>query len=168
MIGCVTMESGGSCGPGFGFDQPWEVILRRLSKLWRLSVIILLACGPALPWGPARALAQDASAQGYATLRSAELAAMLAAKDFLLINVHIPYEGEIEQTDAFIAFDKIGQAAKSLPGDKNSRIVLYCLSGRMSEIAAGELARLGYKRVSHLAGGMRDWQAAGFRIVEKK
>lgn len=142
--------------------------MRRFSKLWLFPVVVLLAFGSALPWGPARALAQDAGDEGYVTLRSAELAAMLAAKDFLLINVHVPYEGEIEQTDAFIAFDKIGQAAGSLPGDKNARIVLYCLSGRMSEIAAGELARLGYRRVSHLAGGMRDWQAAGFRIIEKK
>lgn len=142
--------------------------MRRFSKLWLLPVIVLLVCGPALPWGPVRALAQDAGEQGYATLRSAELAAMLAAKDFLLINVHVPYEGEIEQTDAFIAFDKIGQAAGALPGDKNARIVLYCLSGRMSDIAARELARLGYKRVSHLAGGMRDWQASGFRLIEKK
>lgn len=142
--------------------------MRRFSKLWLLPVIVLLACGSTLPWAPVRALAQEAGEPGYATLRSAELAAMLAAKDFLLINVHVPYEGEIEQTDAFIAFDTIGQTAGSLPGDKNARIVLYCLSGRMSEIAARELTRLGYERVSHLAGGMRDWQATGFRIIEKK
>jgi rhodanese-related sulfurtransferase len=145
-----------------------EVILNPFSKPRLLPVIVLLACGLALPWAPVRAFAQDASEQGYVTLRSAELATMLAAKDFLLVNVHVPYEGEIEQTDAFIAFDKIGETATALPDDKNARIVLYCLSGRMSEIAANELARLGYRRVSHLAGGMRDWQATGFRVIEKK
>lgn len=144
------------------------MILRRVSKLPLLAVFVLLALILALSWLPGRVSAQASGEPEFGTLHSAELAAMLAKKDFLLINVHVPYEGEIEQTDAFIAYDKIGQIPSALPDDRNARIVLYCLSGRMSEIAANELARLGYKQVSHLAGGMRDWRARGFQIIEKK
>jgi hypothetical protein len=40
------------------------------------------------------------------TITSDQLAEKLARKEFFFVNVHIPYEGEIEQTDAFIQFDK--------------------------------------------------------------
>ncbi len=35
----------------------------------------------------------------------------------------------------------------------------------MSEIAATELARLGYSNVSHLAGGTLAWEKAGHRLL---
>lgn len=104
---------------------------------------------------------------GFATLTSAELASMLPDEDFFLVNVHIPYEGEIEGTDAFIAFDEIGANLDRLPPDQAARIVLYCRSGRMSETAATELSRLGYGNVAHLGGGMIDWKANGHRVIEK-
>lgn len=92
---------------------------------------------------------------------------MLQFKDFFLVNVHVPYEGEIDATDAFIAFDRIAENLDKLPPDKGAKIVLYCRSGRMSEIAATELSRLGYTQVSHLSGGMIGWKASGFAILAK-
>lgn len=103
----------------------------------------------------------------FTTLTSAQLAKMLPRKDFYLVNVHTPYEGEIKNTDAFIIYDKIAANLDTLPRDKNDKIVLYCRSGGMSEIAARELTRLGYSRVSHLSGGMIDWKRSGYEIVEK-
>jgi rhodanese-related sulfurtransferase len=108
----------------------------------------------------------DGSA-GYTTLDSVQLATMLQNGDFFFVNVHVPYEGEIEGTDALIAFDKIADNLDKLPADKSAGIVLYCRSGRMSQIAAQELSRLGYTHVSHLAGGMIDWQKSGREIIEK-
>lgn len=104
---------------------------------------------------------------GFITLTSAQLADMLSRKDFYFVNVHIPYDGEIRDTDAFIVYDKIAENLDKLPRSRNEKIVLYCQSGRMSEIAARELARLGYTRVSHLAGGMIDWKRSGREIIEK-
>lgn len=103
----------------------------------------------------------------YTTVDSVQLGAMLETKTFFFVNVHIPYEGEIEGTDALIAFDRIVDNLDKLPADKGADIVLYCMSGRMSEIAAQELSRLGYTRVSHLAGGMIDWEKNGGEILEK-
>ena len=37
----------------------------------------------------------------------------------------------------------------------------------MSEIAAQELVRLGYKQVSHLTGGMIDWERSGYEIIKR-
>ena len=90
---------------------------------------------------------------------------MLEHKDFFFVNVHTPYEGEIKNTDAFIVFDTISDNLDKLPKDKNATIVLYCRSGRMSEIAARELMRLGYTGVSHLSGGMIDWEKSGYKII---
>jgi len=110
------------------------------------------------------ALAKEIS---FATLTSSQLAAMLEKKDFFFVNVHTPYEGEIKNTDAFIAFDKVADNLDKLPKDKTARIVLYCRSGRMSEIAAQELVQLGFSQVSHLSGGMIDWKKSGYEVFEK-
>lgn len=106
-----------------------------------------------------------AESPGVATMESGQLAKMLQTKDFFFVNVHIPYEGEIKGTDALIAFDEIAENLHKLPPDKNAKIVLYCRSGRMSETVAMELSRLGYARVSHLAGGMISWTKAGYDII---
>ena len=103
---------------------------------------------------------------GFTTLTSAQLASMLRRKDVYFVNVHIPYEGEIESTDAFVPFNEIAENLDKLP-DKNERIILYCRTGRMSEIAARELARLGYGRVSHLGGGMIAWERSGRKLLRK-
>jgi rhodanese-related sulfurtransferase len=103
----------------------------------------------------------------YTDVSAAGLAAMLEAKDFPLVNVHIPYEGEIERTDLFIPFDEIGQNLDELPADKDAQIVLYCRSGSMSATAARELVKLGYTDVWNLDGGMIAWKQASYPLLDK-
>lgn len=103
----------------------------------------------------------------FTTLTSPQLAVMLEKKDFFFMNVHTPYQGEIKNTDAFIVFDKIADNLDKLPKDKSAKIVLYCQSGRMSEIAAQELTKLGFTQVSHLSGGMIAWKKSGYEVIEK-
>ncbi len=107
------------------------------------------------------------TASGFSALTSETLASILKKKDFFFVNVHIPYEGKIKDTDAFIPYDKIADNLDKLPQDKNTKIVLYCRSGRMSEIAGNELVKRGYTDVSHLSGGMIDWEKNGYEISEK-
>ncbi|RWA68037.1 rhodanese-like domain-containing protein [Mesorhizobium sp.] len=114
---------------------------------------------------PAAAAAEQNN-PGFQTITSEQLSQMLPRKDFFVVNVHIPYEGQIEGTDAFIPYDKIDRNLDKLPADKNAKIVLYCRSGRMSEIAAEQLSKLGYLNVSHLSGGMIAWQASGHALTE--
>jgi rhodanese-related sulfurtransferase len=104
----------------------------------------------------------------YTDVTAAGLAKMLARKDFPLINVHVPYAGEIEGTDLLLPFDQVGRSVVKLPTDKNAKLVLYCRSGHMSAIAARSLVGLGYTNVWNLEGGMIAWTDAGYRVVHKK
>ncbi|MCC7165569.1 MAG: rhodanese-like domain-containing protein [Anaerolineae bacterium] len=103
----------------------------------------------------------------YTNISPQELNAFLANKTFPLINVHIPYEGEIEKTDAFIPFDEIEKNLDQLPKDKSAQIVLYCRSGRMSQEAANTLVKLGFTNVWNLDRGMIGWEQTGYPILEK-
>lgn len=78
----------------------------------------------------------------------------------LVINVHVPYEGEIEGTEEFIPFDQISGNPK-LPTDRSTPLLLYCRSGRMSQQAGDALVAAGYTNVAQLAGGMQAWEADG-------
>jgi rhodanese-related sulfurtransferase len=106
-----------------------------------------------------------ASEKGFTDISVAELSTMLESKDFLFVNTHIPYEGEIADTDAFIPYNELASYADQLPADKGAKMVLYCRSGRMSEIAATELARQGYSNIYELDGGMIAWEEAGLPLI---
>ena len=105
----------------------------------------------------------------YNNINADELKTILNNKDFVFVNVHIPFEGNIADTDLSIPYDQITERTNlsQLPADQNARIVLYCRSGRMSAIAAEELVKLGYTDIWNLKGGMLDWERAGFEIQDK-
>jgi rhodanese-related sulfurtransferase len=124
------------------------------------AIFVLVGC-QAKPITGETVTAADGS---YQNVTPAELQTMLKDKDFVFVNVHIPFEGNIPDTDLSIPYDEIEQNLPLLPPDKNSKIVLYCRSGRMSEIAAEELVSLGYSNVWNLKGGMVGWEQAGFQL----
>lgn len=105
----------------------------------------------------------------YNNINAEELASKLKDKDFVFVNVHIPFEGNIADTDLSIPYDQITEPVNlaQLPSDKNAKIVLYCRSGRMSEIAAEALVKLGYADIWNLDGGMLGWEQAGFEIQDQ-
>lgn len=135
-----------------------------------LTTLLMVACG-GQEGGDTAPAATDLASQtqtvpvegggSYTDISVDGLASMLENKDFPLVNVHVPYEGEIEGTDDFIPFDQIEQNVDKLPADKDARVVIYCRSGSMSTISARTLVELGYTDVWNLDGGMIAWEASG-------
>jgi rhodanese-related sulfurtransferase len=103
----------------------------------------------------------------YTNVTAPELKRMLEAKDFFFVNVHTPYQGEIAGTDASIPFDQVAQQQDRLPARKGAKIVLYCMSDRMSTIAAQTLAGLGYTNVWNLQDGMAGWGRQGYPLIKQ-
>lgn len=103
---------------------------------------------------------------GYVKLQPEALNSMLQSDEFILVNVHIPYEGQIPGTDVQIPYDQIGIRLPEIVPDRQTKVVLYCRSGSMSTIAAQALTAAGYENVYELEGGFLAWQAAGFEFTE--
>jgi rhodanese-related sulfurtransferase len=139
-----------------------------------VAALLLAACGgnsakQASPVGSEAIAGQKMAVTGgeYTDITPSELQEMLKNKDFVFVNVHIPFEGDIANTDVSIPYNEIDRHLDQLPANKDARIVLYCRSGRMSSIAAETLAGLGYTNVANLEGGMVAWEQAGLPIEGK-
>ena len=132
-----------------------------------LLIVIPVACGNTIPMQTAGPQQVKVNGGLYWDITPAQLSSMLEHKNFLLVNVHIPYEGEIPKTDLFVPYNEIDQNLSRLPKDKGAKIVIYCRSGSMSAIAARELVKLGFTNVSNRAGGMVEWEKQGYEIIRK-
>jgi rhodanese-related sulfurtransferase len=132
-------------------------------------VVLVAALGAGCGSGGGKSSAANAkkaaaATEPFARLDPAAFADRIGRTGAVLINVHVPYEGELDHTAAFIPFDHIVGDAR-LPKKKNTEVLLYCRSGRMSEIAGTALHAAGYTRLAHLEGGMRGWEAAGRALL---
>lgn len=126
------------------------------------------ASGPSLSGGTIDAEGIPAFAKnskGYADIQVADLSEMMQDKSFAFVNVHVPYQGEIPGTDAFVEYDRVSELLDAFPAQKDAPIVVYCRSGRMSDEAAAVLADAGYSNVMELDGGFSAWSAAGLPFV---
>ena len=105
-------------------------------------MLLLAACSTPAP-AVTSAETGGAAVQPYTDISPEELNTMLADKDFLLVNTHIPFEGDLPETDLSIPYNEIGENLRLLPADKDAKIVLYCRSDRMSRSAAARIEQAG-------------------------
>ena len=90
----------------------------------------------------------------------------------VIIDVRTPEEHEmgfIPGTHYLIPHTAIGEKIKELKIDpQKDTIIVYCRSGNRSTIAAKVLESKGYKNVLNLQGGIREWQARGYKLVQEE
>jgi len=138
--------------------------MRRLSRL--IIIIFIVTVLAILSAGCSTQATTTPSSGSYQTLTIDEFTSIVSndADKYTIVNVHIPYEGEVAETDFSIPYNDIESLTTALP-DKNASIILYCRSGRMSEEASRALIELGYTQVWDVPGGMNAWQASGFELI---
>jgi rhodanese-related sulfurtransferase/predicted small secreted protein len=139
---------------------------RSVLTLILLLALVLSACQTAGSGADEQEMEKVIPVAGgsYTDISTTTLQKMLENKDFIFVNVHIPYEGDIPQTDLSIPYNQIESNLHLLPSEKDEKIVLYCQSDRMSMIASENLVKLGYTNVYNLDGGMIAWQRAGLPL----
>lgn len=143
-----------------------------MNKFWLLILLLGLLFQSACSGGTsptkdsAEMVGKKVAVSGgeYTDISVAELQQMLEEKDFTFINVHIPFEGDIPDTDLSIPYNEIDQYLDKLPAEKDAKIVLYCRSDRMSGIASETLVGMGYTNIWNLDGGMVAWEQAGLPL----
>jgi rhodanese-related sulfurtransferase len=138
-------------------------MLRKVNRLGFLRKLIMIGVlGSIVP------MAWSMDESGYRNISVGEFVTMMDQKDFVLINVHIPYGGEIPKTDLLIPFNAIEQQKSELPANKDAKIVVYCRTGPMGHVAAEKMVSMGYTGVIHFKGGMKAWKKAGRPLLFKQ
>lgn len=126
-----------------------------------LIVLVLLVAGCAAPSEP-----ESKASASYQDISIETLNTMMAERreSFVLVNTHIPFEGNLPDTDLSIPYNEILNNLHQLPADKDAEIVVYCRSDNMSNAAAADLVHAGYTNVKNLTGGFVAWNAAGYPL----
>jgi len=139
-------------------------VIRIDNFLWFGSivmVVVVAACSPTTLVAPTALVelrSQTLTIDEFSTILESE------SDDYTVVNVHIPYEGEVLNTDLQVAFDDVEALTNALP-DRNAPIILYCRSGRMSQEASETLLELGYTNLWDVPGGMNAWTASGRTLL---
>jgi rhodanese-related sulfurtransferase len=140
---------------------------RRLQPIVLIAVLLLVIACNEVPSAPMSANGERGkNADGYTKINAVELAQTLRDTELTLVNVHIPYAGDLPETDLSIPYNEIAAHLDQLP-ELDAPVVVYCLSGGMSTAAAKELVSQGYTNIVELEGGMRAWVAAGYELAHK-
>ncbi len=137
----------------------------KLRWLSYLSVLVIAAAGVAI--GPASAShVRQLSVQEVKA--SLDKAPSLREKGFFLVDVRSVEEhdtGAIPGTDVNIDFREMATRHKEIGAGLEDHIVVYCQSGKRSNIAADILTDLGYRNVYNVRGSMNAWMAAGYSLA---
>jgi len=93
-----------------------------------------------------------------------EVRAWLDHHEILLIDVREVNEYAVERIHGALLYPLSTFDAAALPAE-GRRLVLQCGSGKRSLMAAHRLLEAGHAHVTHLAGGIQAWKAAGLPVI---
>ncbi len=102
---------------------------------------------------------QNETAEGSVEQVDSTKAKELIQEGAILIDVRTQEEFDEKHIDGAILmpYDEISTLISEQIEDKDTKVILYCRSGRRSGIAAQSLLELGYKHIYDL-GAMSSWQ----------
>jgi len=134
---------------------------------WLAYLGVLILIGAGVTSGPASA-SHGRQLSVQEVKGALDKAPSLREKGFILVDVRSVEEhdtGAIPGTDANIDFREMARRHKELGAGIDDHIVLYCQSGKRSNIAADTLMELGYRNVYNLRGSVNAWLQAGYQLA---
>ena len=90
--------------------------------------------------------------------------AWLANGEILLVDVREPNEYAFERIHGALLYPLSTFDPSALPTE-GRKLVLHCGSGKRSMMAAHKLQTAGHDHLTHLAGGIQAWKAAGLPVI---
>lgn len=100
------------------------------------------------------------------TISSSEAEAIYRTGEMLFLDVREPSEfnqGHIPGA-VNIPMKLVEQQISQNASDKESRILIYCRSGRRSALVTADLIKMGYTHLMNLGGGINEWTKAGYPV----
>ena len=133
-------------------DKTFKIVLLLLA----ISLIAFLVMG----CSKQAAKTDSDKSGGYQKITASAVKSRLdKGEQLIIVDVRTKEEyddGHIPKS-LLIPYDEIEVKAASLLPDKNAAIIVYCRTGRRSEIAAKSLLKLGYTNVADI-GAISDWK----------
>jgi rhodanese-related sulfurtransferase len=135
-------------------------VLSFIQNNWML-VLVFVASGAMLVWplvqrrlGPAKEIG------------TLELTRLLNDRKALLLDVRETkdYEGGRLPNAVHVPISQLGSRGGELAGMMDRPVVTYCARGQRSMLAARALAKLGFKEIYSLRGGINAWRQAGLPV----
>ncbi len=119
-------------------------------------VLLITSCVPAA--GPVETVTEEPVMAEYSKINAAEAKKMIDSEDVIILDVRTIEEYEEIRIEGalLIPEHQIRSLAPEQLPDKEAIILVYCRSGRRSEIASRELIDMGYRHVYDF-GGIIDW-----------
>ena len=118
---------------------------------------------------------------GYENVTACQAKSILEDKDVFLLDVRTPAEYSYSHIEGATliplknvpAHDPVNlpddqllpNRMKELPENKNTKIVVYCYTGKRGGIASQMIADAGYKKVYNIQDGLPAWVNAGYPVV---
>ena len=110
----------------------------------------------------------DMSAQVIQNVDAVKFKEIVAQGDTILLDVRTPQEysrGHIQgSTSINIADPQFVSKVGLMQKDKT--ILIYCLTGSRSSVAANYMTRMGFKKIINLQQGIMDWNRQGYAIEQ--
>ncbi len=130
--------------------------------LLALAVILLAGCAPAGTATPSQPTAAAITAPSAWQEISIAQAEQKRADGALMLDVREQDEWDTLHIPGatLIPLSTLPTQLNELP--KDQEIVVYCRSGNRSKEGAEILSQAGFTNVSSMAGGITEWQAAGY------
>lgn len=98
-------------------------------------------------------------------MSAADVAKALEAGTIVLIDVREPHEYGTDRISGALNMPLSTFEPTALPAGDAKRIVLHCMVGQRSAMAADMAQRAGVDVTAHLSGGLRAWKQAGLETL---